>query len=89
MQLKIDAVEAAPDGPGLLMLIYGGADIPETVVWGESAENVRSRVLELLSSPQTDAPLLAYWLERGNLRFRTASVSDPMERQRVLQEALD
>jgi len=82
--LEIGHIEAAPDGPGLFVLIYGPAGRPDQVVWAEEANNVRSRLLDVLSTPQTEKPLLARWLERGGLRFRAAPVTDRNRRLRVL-----
>jgi hypothetical protein len=74
----IDGTSAAPDGPGLFVLIRGEAGVPELPMWAEAANNVRTRLHELLSVPQTDNPQLARLLgrEQSELRFRAASVPD-------------
>jgi CBS domain-containing protein len=77
--LDYDHVEAAPDGPGVLVLRTGRAGAPNRVVWVESPGNVRTRLLELVARPPVgEAPLffraaraedtgmreLAVWLAR-------------------------
>lgn len=65
--LGYEHVEAAPDGPGVLVLRTANAGQPDRVVWVESAANVRRRLLELIAKPPVgDAPL----------RFRAARVED-------------
>jgi hypothetical protein len=78
----LDEIEAAPDGPGLLMLILGGPGLPERVVWAEACNDVYARLVDILSTPQNDRPILTRWLERGPLRFRAAPVED-VERGRA------
>jgi CBS domain-containing protein len=75
--LALDAIDAAPDGAGLFVLIRGGAGVPEHVVWAEACHHVYARLTDILSTPQTDRPVLAWWLARGPLRFRAAAVDDP------------
>lgn len=89
VELDPDHSGAAPDGPGLFVLVYGSARRPEIPVWAEAASNVRTRIDELLSIPQTDSPLLARILERdvSHLRFRAARVSDPADRDAALRRA--
>ncbi len=73
-----DRVDEAPDEPGILLLIEGGKERGERVVWGEAARSVRARLLDLLTLPQTQ-PMLAAILGRSSLRFRaakTASLED-------------
>jgi CBS domain-containing protein len=84
--LELAEIGAAPEGPGVLMLLHGGAEVPERVVWAESSESVRSRLREMLAAPQPD--LLAAWLEHGSLLFRAASAGDPAERAEALAAVL-
>jgi len=84
------AVEV-PDAPGVLVLSEGGAGRSESIVWAEASTNLRARVDEMLTVPQTDTPLLARILAAKNLRLRCAVVPDPDRRDRVaaeLREAL-
>jgi len=85
--LDLDRVQASPDGPGLLLLVHGGAQQPEIPVWAEACANVRTRLLDMLSTPQGDRPALLLWLQRGNLRFRAAAEPDS-ERRRFALRAL-
>jgi Zn-dependent protease len=71
--LAADRVEVAPDGVGILVLVTGGAGRRELPVWAEASRNVRTRLLDLLTTPQRDRPMLARLLEREHLRFRAAS----------------
>jgi hypothetical protein len=77
-------LEAAPDAPGLIVLSHGEAGVPERVVWAEAAQDVYTRLTDMLATPQTDQPVLAYWLRRGSLRFRSAAVPDEALRRRAL-----
>lgn len=84
-QLDHEHVEVAPDGPGVLVLVHGGKQTRDRMVWAEGVNNVRTRVAELLSVPQSDSPLLARALELGGLRFRAALTRDPEVRQRAAE----
>lgn len=86
--LDVDQVGVAPDAPGVLALIRGGRGLEERLVWVEMANNVRTRLYDLVSEPQTDTPELERILrERGHIRFRATAVADP-ERRRLVYEAL-
>jgi hypothetical protein len=76
--------EAAPNGPGVLALVYGRAGVAERVTWAESCSNVRSRIYALLKEPPFDMPALARAVAEGHLRFRAAWIADDAERERVL-----
>jgi len=88
-ELEVDHADTAPDGPGLLVLVYDPKGRPSVPVWAESAPNVRTRVHEMLSLPQDDHPWLARILreDRRGLRFRAASVADPRARAEALERA--
>jgi CBS domain-containing protein len=76
-------VDTAPEGPGVLVLLFGGAFVPERIVWTESCANVRVRLKEMLSLPQERA--LAAWLDKRPLRFRVATLEDAAERRRIVE----
>jgi CBS domain-containing protein len=83
LPLTNEDIDAAPDGPGILVLVHGGASVPERVVWVGSSHNVRTRLIDLLSLPQDDAEL-RHWLERReHLRFRAAAVTDARAREKI------
>lgn len=84
--LEADRIEAAPDAPGVILLVQGGRSVLDHVVWAEAANNLRRRLLDLTSLPQTGQPLLTRILERPNLRFRAAEVRDP-RRARAIADA--
>jgi hypothetical protein len=84
--LVADGLEGAPDGPGLIVLTHGAAGVPERVVWVEAAHDIYARLTDMVSTPQGDQPLLAYWLARGPLRFRAAAVAQEHLRRRALDQ---
>ena len=57
-------------------MIHGRAGEPERVVWAEANRDMRKRLIEILSAPQTLWPVLAHWLQAGDLRFQTATLPD-------------
>jgi CBS domain protein len=70
-------VPAAPDGPGVLLLLHDAPGTFRRIAWVESAHNVQTRLLDLLSLPQ-ESPDLARLLDhRPHLRFRAAFVGAP------------
>ena len=83
--LDFDHIAAAPDGPGLLQLVHGGAGLPERVVWVESCENLFARLADMLATPQGDEAVLAWWLAQSDMRFRTAAAADPAARGKALE----
>ena len=82
--LDLGHLDIAPDGPGLLQLVHGGAGLPERVVWVESCENVYTRLTDMLVEPQRDTPILAWWLAQKPLWFRAAAAADPVARRQAL-----
>ena len=82
--LDMDHLDTAPDGPGLLQLVHGGAGLTERVVWVEACENVYTRLTDMLAEPQTDQPILAWWLSHPPLRYRAAGSADPVKRRAAL-----
>lgn len=84
--LDLDRVEAAPEGPGILVLIHGGAGKPERMVWVESAQNVRKRLIDMLSMRDDNPLALRHWLEGGDLRFRAAAQPDVSARKALVQK---
>jgi len=86
LPLELDEIHAAPDGPGVLVILHGGAGVAERVLWAESSESMRHRLKEMLTTVQPG--LLGAWLEHGGLRFHAASAPDPAERSDALTAAL-
>lgn len=84
--LDLDRIEVAPDGPGILVLIDGGVGKRERVVWVESAQNVRKRLIDMLSAPADNPLALQHWLDLGGLRFRAASQPDPGACEMIVQK---
>ncbi len=84
LQLTAEKTRLAPEGPGLLVLIHGGASLPETPVWVEEAADVRGRLEEMLLAWQVQPLPLARLLDEGRLRFRAAACADPKLRAAIL-----
>lgn len=86
----VAAVDAAPDGPGVLLLIQSVVGEPDDVAAVEAPANVRARLRELLDVPQSDRPDLARLLEHpSRLRFRAAAVDDGPRREAVARTIRD
>jgi CBS domain-containing protein len=81
--LELGRLDAAPEAPGLLVLLYGGAFVPERIVWAESCDDVRTRLRQMLTLPQE--PALAAWLDQRPLRYRAAALADRRRRRRELE----
>lgn len=78
------SVRAAPRGPGVLVLIHGGKNRAETIVWTEGVYDVYERLRGLLSRKQRGT--LAEIMEnRASVRFRTARCDDAAYRARVIE----
>jgi len=86
LPLEPPMFEAAPDGAGLLVLIHGDPGISKRVVWAEACDDVRARLQDILAAPQTEEPLLAFWLKRPGLRFRAAAARDAAVRRETAEE---
>jgi CBS domain-containing protein len=81
-------IDTAPEGPGVIVLIHGGRNRPENVVWAGATHNLRTRLLDLLSEPQR-TPQLARFIEDGSLRFRASMVLNPARRKEVAEQILE
>ena len=83
-RLDADGLEAAPDAPGLIVLVHDAPGVPRRIVWVEAAENVSLRLTNMASLPQEN-PELRFWLGHiKNLRFRAAAVPDSDRRERLV-----
>jgi CBS domain-containing protein len=81
-------LSAAPEGPGLIVLVHDAPGMPRRVVWVESAENALTRLTRMLTLPQ-ESPELARWLQDpAQLRFRVGVAFDPAALGQGLPEAL-
>lgn len=72
--LDIHHVDEAPSAPGVFVLVHGGGRYPKIALWAEAVHDVRQRLRDLLSLPQTDNAELARLLDRyhQSLKFRVA-----------------
>jgi CBS domain-containing protein len=87
--LEMERVEAAPEGPGILMLVRGGAGVEESLVWAEAAKNVRKRLIDIILQPSRQSLELQRVLALRELRFRTARVEERAQRERLVVGLLD
>lgn len=85
----LEHADIAPDGPGILALIYARPRRKDAIVWSEACNNVRTRIYEMLSIPQAETPMLARILSDRGLRFRAALVPDVEARARALHVLLE
>jgi len=82
--LEPENVDHAPDGPGVLVLVRGGAGERDEIVWVESCVNTRARVLELTQLPMQQEPALTLLLALRGLTYRAAAVSSDEARARIV-----
>lgn len=81
-RLSESGLLAAPDGPGVFVLLKVDPGQPEVFSWAEESENVRERLASLLSDPP---PRLARFIEADRVRFRAATAEAEGQRQEVLR----
>ena len=80
--LGLSHVDHAPEGAGVLALVWAGVGHRDLMIWAEEAESIRSRLIDLLSTPQSSP--LDQILRRADLRFRAARELDPVRRSRAV-----
>ncbi len=88
--LDMDRVGAAPDGPGVFVLVAGGKGKPERPVWCEASSNVRTRLYDLLSRPQDENAELKRVMDlyHGGIRFRASGITSSDARSRVAESVM-
>jgi CBS domain-containing protein len=77
---------AAPDGPGVFVLLRVQKGRPDTVLWLEDAEQVRERLQSLRAEPP---PRWARYLETDRLRFCAAPIAHISKRREVVRAFLE
>jgi CBS domain-containing protein len=85
------ALSTVPSEPGVLVLLRGGVEQDEAIVWTEPADDVRLRLRDIASDGPALAPALAELVRSGRARFRYALVRDDAKRASVarrLQERM-
>lgn len=90
--LDEESREHAPQGAGVLVLVTAHLGERDAVIWAESCENVRERVVDIVSRPAHQEPALARVLCLRDLRFRAAVLTAEHARLRVvalLRERID
>ena len=86
---ELSASDAAPNGPGVLLLVKSVTGEPDDIALVEAPANVRARLLELLSAPPSERPDLMRLLEHpSRLRFRAAPIDDARKRGAVARTIL-
>ena len=86
LELSSEAIPRAPDGPGIIVLIEGAPLKPDWIVWTEATPNVRTRLYDLISAPQSDVLLARFLESSGKLRFRAAALANEEDRRRTLEK---
>jgi CBS domain-containing protein len=82
-------VDAAPRGPGVIVLVRGAAGMRERVIWAESTEDIRDRLRAMLAPTDKDSMTLRQLLLHvDTVRFRAASSSSTAERRRALRRVI-
>lgn len=82
-------VDAAPRGPGLIVLVRGAAGVRERVIWAESADDMRERLRMMLAPTEKDSlTLRQLLLHVEQVRFRVAPSSSTAERRRALRRVI-
>lgn len=84
-RLSKSGLLAAPDGPGVFVLLKVDPGQPEVFTWAEESDNVRERLASLVSEPP---PRLARFIEADRIRFRAATAESVGEREQVLREVV-
>lgn len=81
--------EATPTGPGLIVLLRGGAGVRERVIWAESCEDVHARARAIFAGgPDEPLTLRQLLMRPEGLRFRVARSSTDADRRRALKRIL-
>jgi len=80
-QLSFAAIEHAPDGPGVFVLIDAAPQRPNRVVWSEATDHVRRRLRDMLATPATTPAHLMDAAIGGRLWFRCAPVTRALPRR--------
>ena len=84
--LEFERVEAAPEGPGVVALVRGGTGTRESIVWVEATDNMRRRLIDMLSLPEEQTLMLRKVLAFRELRFRATSIADVTEREHLVSK---
>ena len=84
-RLTASGMLAAPDGPGVFVLLKVEPGRPEVFAWVEESENVRARLESLATDPP---PRLARFIEADRIRFRAATAESADQREQVLREVV-
>lgn len=81
--------EQAPEGPGLIVLIRGGAGVRERVIWAEGCEDIRTRLAIMIeNTPDEPITLKQLLMRKDGLRFRAAPSKSDADKRRALKRIL-
>ena len=86
LPLEAPMLRGAADAPGVLVLTQAASGMARRIVWAEACDNVRTRLQDMLDAPQTEEPLLGFWLKRPGLRFRAAAAPDALLRREAAED---
>ncbi len=84
-KLSASGLLAAPDGPGVFVLLKVDPGRPAVFAWVEESDNVRQRLGSLLADPPAR---LARFIEADRIRFRAATAESQGQREQVLREVV-
>lgn len=83
----LESAERAPAEAGILVLVHGGPGIPERVVWAEACDDVRARLVAMLSfTPDESDDLRRLLAHPHEIRFRAAASRSARDRKRVVHK---
>lgn len=85
-RLDLEHVHHAPQAPGIFLLIERSNEGLDRVAWVEAAENVRSRLMDLVLRRASRPLPIAAAIDGGALRFRAALEPNAAMREQRLAE---
>jgi hypothetical protein len=85
-RFDLDHLDLAPNASGVFVLVAGGPNQRDAIVWAESADNVLHRLHELIAAPlHVEPEALRRVLAFHYLRFRAAALADSARREHVVR----
>jgi CBS domain-containing protein len=82
--LDEENASSAPAGPGIVALVTSCVGEPDSLVWAEECDDLRSRALAMAADPMHQTAALLHVLAHRGVRFRVTRISDAAQRARTL-----